>query len=135
MTMVQAAEDADDILPGPSPERQDKLEESMSNIEEVVRERNSAVLLLETGESGERPSKYITSPIGFRMKKVMDEHIVPPKMNKKKKEYELPYLDEDAYMFQKYWKEKLWMDKRDKEDDEKRKKGIHKDVYSIPAIS
>lgn len=41
----------------PNPERLDKVEESMENLETVVRERNKAYWLLEVGETGERPSK------------------------------------------------------------------------------
>lgn len=42
----------------PSPERMDKVQESMQNIETVVRERNRAYHLLETGRDGERPVMY-----------------------------------------------------------------------------
>lgn len=41
----------------PSPERLDKVKESMENLEEVVRERNRAYYELETGETGERPGR------------------------------------------------------------------------------
>lgn len=49
----------------PSPERIDKVEESMENLETVVRERNRAYHLLETGETGERPGKMETSRLGL----------------------------------------------------------------------
>lgn len=49
----------------PSPERLDKVEESMENLESVVRERNKAYHLLETGETGERPGKMETSILGL----------------------------------------------------------------------
>ena len=39
----------------PNPERIDKVEESMENLEKVVRERNRAYYELETGKTGERP--------------------------------------------------------------------------------
>lgn len=41
----------------PSPERIDKIQDSMNNIETVVRERNKAYHLLETGRDGERPAR------------------------------------------------------------------------------
>lgn len=41
----------------PSPERIDKVQDSMNNIETVVRERNKAYHLLETGKNGERPAR------------------------------------------------------------------------------
>lgn len=49
----------------PSPERIDKVEESMENLETVVRERNRAYHLLETGETGERPKKMERSALGL----------------------------------------------------------------------
>lgn len=50
----------------PSPERIDKIEDSMENLEAVVRERNEAYHKLETGETGERPSKLVTSRLGLK---------------------------------------------------------------------
>lgn len=50
----------------PSPERIDKVEESMDNLETVVRERNRAYYMLETGTDGERPARMAISPIGLR---------------------------------------------------------------------
>lgn len=41
-----------------------QVEESMSNIETVVRERNRAYYLLETGEDGEQPCKTVFDAIG-----------------------------------------------------------------------
>lgn len=50
----------------PSPERLDKVQESMNNIETVVRERNKAYHLLETGRDGERPARVEANAIGMR---------------------------------------------------------------------
>ena len=50
----------------PSPERIDKVQESMSNIETVVRERNKAYHLLETGRDGERPARMEANRLGLR---------------------------------------------------------------------
>lgn len=50
----------------PSPERLDKVEDSMENLETVVRERNVAYHQLETGETGERPGKVETNAFGLR---------------------------------------------------------------------
>lgn len=110
--------------PMPCPERIYKVEESMENLERVIAERNSAFIELETGETGERPSKYFTTILGFRDKRFLDEHSKPAEA--KEKLYEQPYLDDEVYMFQKLWKEKLLTQKRDKEDDEKRVAGKHK---------
>lgn len=50
----------------PSPERIDKVELSMSNLETVVRERNKAYHLLETGTDGERPGRMVNNQLGMR---------------------------------------------------------------------
>lgn len=49
----------------PSPERVDKVQESMKNIETVVRERNKAYHLLETGKDGERPGRVAANILGI----------------------------------------------------------------------
>lgn len=50
----------------PSPERIDKVNISMENLETVVRERNRAYHLLETGTDGERPKSIIHDQLGMR---------------------------------------------------------------------
>lgn len=49
----------------PSPERMDKVQDSMENLECVIRERNRAYHLLETGLDGERPSEKATNRFGI----------------------------------------------------------------------
>merc|ERR1719189_2399651 len=51
LTMEHAYKEA--VLPMPNEERIDKVQESMENLEEVVRERNRAYFELEAGVSGE----------------------------------------------------------------------------------
>ena len=65
----------------PNPERIDKVEESMENIEYVVRERNRAYYELETGESGERERIIRPGPFGFDVGYVKTEHFLPRKYN------------------------------------------------------
>uniref|UniRef100_A0A8R1DFS8 Large ribosomal subunit protein uL29m n=1 Tax=Caenorhabditis japonica TaxID=281687 RepID=A0A8R1DFS8_CAEJA len=103
----------------PNPERFDRVQESMDRIEEVVHERNDAVLRLETGESAAPRERTITSFAGFTYQKPAKEHYLPPENGQK--EYEVPYLDDDAYMMQKLWTEKEYMKRRDQEDDVKRR--------------
>lgn len=62
----------------PSPERIDKVHESMVNVEEVVRERNRAYYLLETGETGERPGRLTTGRLGINNFYKMKERFDPP---------------------------------------------------------
>ncbi|XP_065199705.1 large ribosomal subunit protein uL29m [Planococcus citri] len=66
----------------PNPERIDKVEESMSNVETVVRERNKAYYQLETGETGERPGKVIHDPIGMKHWRNLTQHVIPKWNNK-----------------------------------------------------
>ena len=57
-TMEEAAKDEAELFP--SPERIDKVEQSMKNLEEVVKERNKAYWELEVGEgtTGERQKRF-----------------------------------------------------------------------------
>jgi len=41
-----------------------QVEESMKNLEDVVRERNRAYFQLETGTTGERPNRRCTNVFG-----------------------------------------------------------------------
>lgn len=111
---------------------------TMKNIQAVVHERNDAFYRLETGEGADPPTRTVTSFMGFTYKycfpvlvlhmlyiifalyfkcvyasrKQAEEHLEPP--NETNKEYEVPYLDGDAYMMQKLWKEKEFMKERDR---------------------
>lgn len=79
----------------------------------------------------------VTTFMGFRVKRYLDEHIEPRHMHEWKSEaekhwkpyYEQPYLDADAYLFQKMYREKLEIEARDKEDDEKRERDEHKRIH------
>ncbi|KAK6019890.1 RNB-like protein [Ostertagia ostertagi] len=97
----------------PNPERIDRVNETMRNIETVVHERNDAYFQLETGDSASPPMRTVTSFMGFTYKKQAEEHLEPP--TEGTKEYEVPYLDGDAYMMQKLWAEKEFMKERDSE--------------------
>lgn len=58
-----------------------QVEESMENLEEVVRERNRAYFRLETGTSGERERVVRTGPFGLDVGYSMREHALPWRMN------------------------------------------------------
>lgn len=64
MTMEEVCKEAWEIFP--NPERLDKVQDSMNNLESVVRERNRAYHLLETGETGERPGKVTYNCLGIK---------------------------------------------------------------------
>ncbi|XP_054714084.1 39S ribosomal protein L47, mitochondrial-like [Uloborus diversus] len=74
----------------PSPERIDKVEISMENLEAVVRERDEAYYLLETGKTGERPHAYKEDYFGRHNEVPLEEHLIPLKENKK-------FLEEDLF--------------------------------------
>ncbi|RCN52375.1 hypothetical protein ANCCAN_01417 [Ancylostoma caninum] len=99
-----------------------RLKLTMKNIQSVVHERNDAFYRLETGESADPPTRTVTSFMGFTYKKQAEEHLEPP--NETNKEYEVPYLDGDAYMMQKLWKEKEFMKERDRKDIENHRKVV-----------
>lgn len=62
MTMEEVCKDESKIFP--NPERLDKVKDSMNNLESIVRERNRAYHMLETGETGERPGKLVYNCLG-----------------------------------------------------------------------
>ncbi|CAH0558195.1 unnamed protein product [Brassicogethes aeneus] len=97
----------------PSPERLDKVEDSMKNLETVVRERNKAYHLLETGEKGERPRKLETNVLGLHYKYKMSEHPIPKHLNTKwKKQYEFYKYDKEVEMFREKLNEKNYLAKK-----------------------
>lgn len=65
MLLTMEEDAAREVKLFPSPERRDKVEESMENLEAVVRERNKAYHLLETGETGERQGRMEKSILGL----------------------------------------------------------------------
>ncbi|XP_014365686.2 39S ribosomal protein L47, mitochondrial [Papilio machaon] len=74
----------------PNPERIDKVQESMSNIETVIRERNIAYYKLETGETGERPVEDVLNLFGLPEKYNKQEYYIPQFMNSR---WVRPYLE------------------------------------------
>ncbi|XP_013189145.2 large ribosomal subunit protein uL29m [Amyelois transitella] len=94
----------------PNPERIDKVQESMQNIETVVRERNVAYYKLETGETGERPVEDVVNMFGLPEKYESSEHYLPKFMNTR---WVRPYLEHGLInsiavkKFYRLYKEKL----------------------------
>ncbi|EFO20956.2 hypothetical protein, variant [Loa loa] len=110
----------------PNPDRIEKVAESMCNLESVVHERNDAYFRLETGDGADPPMRTVTSFAGFTYRKHATEHLTLPNEHSKK-EYEIPYLDDDAYLMQKLWIEKEHAKQRDTLDDEVRRRRLTKD--------
>lgn len=80
-TMQEAANDSLEVFP--SPERIDKVEQSMANLENVVRERNRAYWQLEVSPcaTGERPSVFRRDIFGRPRWHMTSQHIVPYRSN------------------------------------------------------
>jgi len=99
MTMEHEAKRALELFP--NPERIDKVEESMANLETVVRERNKAYYMLETGESGERTGEEKENFLGLQQYEQHEEYTLPLESNKS-------YLLEKQAEPQSSRKEKAW---------------------------
>lgn len=79
LTMQEAYKEANKHMP--NEERIDKVQESMENLEEVVRERNRAYFELETGGSGERERVIRQGPFGLPVGYAVREHALPYRLN------------------------------------------------------
>ncbi|XP_050315181.1 39S ribosomal protein L47, mitochondrial-like [Anthonomus grandis grandis] len=116
MLLTMEEECKDQTMLFPSPERIDKVEESMENLEEVIRERNRAYHELETGENGERPGKVTKNVFGLTYYYKMSEHPIPQYMNKKWQEkYKFYKYDTDVEAFLLKYREKLYLNKKKQE--------------------
>lgn len=80
-TMQEACKKESEIFP--SPERIDKVEESMANLENIVRERNNAYWQLEVSAcaSGERPAAFRRDIFGRHRWHKCSQHLVPYNRN------------------------------------------------------
>ncbi|CAK9298778.1 unnamed protein product [Gordionus sp. m RMFG-2023] len=78
-----------------SPERIDKVEESMANLENVVQERNNSLSQLEKGTKIDREGKVLWHPLGIKVYREANEWPIPFEINseekaKNYKEYMIP---------------------------------------------
>ncbi|KAK9869655.1 hypothetical protein WA026_003403 [Henosepilachna vigintioctopunctata] len=114
LTMEEEAKEQVKLFP--SPERLDKVRDSMKNLEDVVRERNKAYHLLETGKDGERPVEKYINPFGMNATKRLYEYPLPKHMNKKWLENHVPYKEnnKDIQQFQLKLGENTFMYKKRK---------------------
>ncbi|KDR19128.1 39S ribosomal protein L47, mitochondrial [Zootermopsis nevadensis] len=113
MLLTMEHESKEQIQLFPNPERIDKVEESMKNLEDVVRERNEAYFKLETGQTGERPVCVRTGSLGLRYNHRMAEHIIPQFMNKEWQQRHKSYAHtRDVKNFITLYREKKFLEKR-----------------------
>ncbi|XP_076162966.1 mitochondrial ribosomal protein L47 [Ptiloglossa arizonensis] len=111
LTMENAYNDQIEYFP--NPERIDKVLDSMENLESVVRERNQAYFQLETGTTGERPTKFVFDAFGLRRFYKMIQYPVPQFMNRKwYKTHKFGYGGYAVRKFLRLYREKLWNEKR-----------------------
>ncbi|KAK1127938.1 hypothetical protein K0M31_003432 [Melipona bicolor] len=97
----------------PNPERIDKVEDSMANLESVVRERNKAYYMLETGTTGERPVTLKYNPLGLRFRYRLRQYSRPKHANPEwHKTHQFGYSGYAVAKFLRLYREKLWNEKR-----------------------
>ena len=97
----------------PSPERIDRVAESMENLEAVVRERNKAYHELETGQGAERPGVMTKSHFGLDTYYQMSEYPIPKSMNEEwRKRNVFPKCEKTIAEFLRKYREKQSLEKR-----------------------
>lgn len=99
----------------PSPERIDKVQISMENLEDVVKERNRAYYELELGENRVREPHKIQNQVGMYVDYRPQEHFIPKEENKEwHKERECGGAAISKFL--KKYKEKMYNEKRKKKN-------------------
>lgn len=108
-TMKEASKQESEIFP--SPERIDKVEESMANLENVVRERNNAYWQLEVSHcaTGERPSVFRRDVFGRHRMHRCSQHLVPYAANWKFRNSQGPGNPEETDRFFRHYREQMRM--------------------------
>ncbi|KRT79878.1 hypothetical protein AMK59_7624, partial [Oryctes borbonicus] len=117
MLLTMEHESNEKVVVFPSPERIDKVEESMENLELVVRERNKAYHLLETGETRERPEEMTTNAFGLPHLYKQSEYPMPKHMNQewlRKDSYRASGKDLKEFLLK--YKEKMYLEQRKKKN-------------------
>lgn len=111
MLMTMEHECNDKMETFANPERLDKVDISMENLEAVVRERNRAYHLLETGVTGEAQAETVTNAFGLEEVRHQQEHLIP---KEQQPEVEEPHVDLK-------FKQEFMRKYREKELNERRK--------------
>lgn len=108
LTMEHECNDKMELFP--NPERLDKVDISMENLEAVVRERNRAYHLLETGEIGEAKGQTKLNAFGLEEVVHEKEHLIP---KTEQPEVEEPVVDMKLQQeFMRKYREKELNDRR-----------------------
>ncbi|XP_069123686.1 large ribosomal subunit protein uL29m-like [Argopecten irradians] len=90
----------------PNPERIDKVEESMENLMEVIKERDNAYSLLETGEPAEREWVEARDMFGRPYIKPQREHAVPKEQRHSLRKRDPMLMKYQRLLHEKYLKER-----------------------------
>ncbi|XP_063410682.1 large ribosomal subunit protein uL29m-like [Mytilus trossulus] len=85
----------DEVLTVPNPERKWKVDESMRNIVEVIQERERAINMLETGETGDPKVRKVMNFLGMIEDRTEKEYLVPKSENP---EYQLLHPKFEKWM-------------------------------------
>ena len=108
MTMEHECKEKMELFP--NPERLDKVEISMENLECVVRERNRAYHLLETGLTGEARAETKVNIFGLEEVVHQQEHLIPKEQQPEKEEEPLDMKLKQEFM--RKYREKELNDRR-----------------------
>ena len=113
MTMKLAYEYEREAMP--SPERLEKVEESMENLLDVLAERDRAVNVLEHGHNGEQGRRWVVDMFGRGRWRRNTEHVQPMHDNEHWTESDKPTQTPWAIPYKKLYREKLAAEKQRKE--------------------
>lgn len=81
----------------PAPDRLDKCEESMENILQVVRERDEAYNMLETGHKGEAKKEWRYDILGRPFVYTRREHLIPEHLNEESEPNPMGYPKDNEF--------------------------------------
>lgn len=111
LTMEHECNDKMELFP--NPERIDKTNLSMKNLETVVRERNRAYYMLETGSTGEQKRYRRENELGVMFNYAETEHYIPQEMNSAwRQKYNKRPRGNAVSKFLLYYRERMYNEKR-----------------------
>jgi len=126
LTMEEEYRRVQKLFPGP--DRLDKCEESMENILQVVRERNEAYNMLETGHKGEPKREWRHDILGRPFVYTHQEHLLPEHLNEEHEPNPMSYPpDNEKWLW--LVRERDLREKKYWENSELKRKRKLKDIW------